>query len=403
MLRMVGTTSQLSLSRAYSPLKRSLSGSLRQQYLRGRSHACRYSRLRRAPNSATVSTRRTHPTPWPADQTVVQRARCFSISELSLKSTFGFTRKSVGSMPALTKVGRSQFASTFVTVFVRTRSSMVESISMLLYSGTARLSSVAMNAVPITAKLAPAVSTALISAPYESPPPRAMGPSKKSLTADNSEKPFIRPVCPPAPADTRINPSTPASTAFLAKATELTSASTFPPQACTRSTIGFGPPNAVMTTGTWAFSKTLNSSERRGFVGCTTRFAAQGTPGRPPNRCVICAIHSLSTSMVLAFAHGKLPRTPFAQAAITRSGPDTKNIGAAMSGSLSAPPYSSKNAKLVVPRAIIAAQYRSEDRAEVDQQARRSLVRPSCAARRPGHREIVAECRRCDTQPSRLR
>ena len=49
---------------------------------------------------------------------------------------------------------------------------------------------------------------------------------------------------------------------------------------------------------------------------------------------LICSIHPSSSSVVLAFGPGKDPTNPALLLAITNSGPETKNIGATITGNL---------------------------------------------------------------------
>ena len=60
-------------------------------------------------------------------------------------------------------------------------------------------------------------------------PDKATGPSKNSLTSLTKAKGLSVPAWPPAPAQTKIRPSAPSSTAFLACLILITSCITAPP------------------------------------------------------------------------------------------------------------------------------------------------------------------------------
>src|SRR3546814_16697760 len=60
---------------------------------------------------------------------------------------------------------------------------------------------------------APRTRSAARERPLEMPPAKMTGPSKNLRTSDTKEKGFNQPVLPPAPAVSRIKPSTPASAA----------------------------------------------------------------------------------------------------------------------------------------------------------------------------------------------
>jgi hypothetical protein len=64
------------------------------------------------------------------------------------------------------------------------------------------------------------------------------------------------------------------------------------------------------------------------------RFAAQGAAAGPV-RAAMSVSQSSSSVTVRALAVGNAPITPARHAATTRSGPDTRSIGAAMTGSRS--------------------------------------------------------------------
>src|SRR5687767_4755104 len=88
--------------------------------------------------------------------------------------------------------------------------------------------------------------------------------------------------------------------------------------------------------GAWR-SITSSSYGSRVLLEWAATFGAQGATVIPSDAaCAVAArmtvIHSSSSSGVLTLAVGKEPITPFRQAAITSSGPETRNIGAAISG-----------------------------------------------------------------------
>ena len=66
------------------------------------------------------------------------------------------------------------------------------------------------------AKSAPNAKEAATACPSPIAPDNITVPSNHSLTSLKSAKGDKAPACPPAPAQTKINPSTPCSTAFFA-------------------------------------------------------------------------------------------------------------------------------------------------------------------------------------------
>ncbi len=102
-------------------------------------------------------------------------------------------------------------------------SSAALSIKHCLYSGSALASWVAINLVPIYAKSAPSIFAAATEEPSLIDPERIIAPSNHSLTSLTKAKGESVPAWPPAPAHTRIKPSTPCSAAFLACLTLITS------------------------------------------------------------------------------------------------------------------------------------------------------------------------------------
>ena len=84
-------------------------------------------------------------------------------------------------------------------------------------------SCVAINLVPKYAKSAPRVIADATECPSPIEPDNIMVPSNHFLTSLSNAKGDRAPACPPAPAQTKINPSTPCSAAFLACLTLITS------------------------------------------------------------------------------------------------------------------------------------------------------------------------------------
>ena len=80
-----------------------------------------------------------------------------------------------------------------------------------------------MNLVPKYARSAPKAKLEAIALPELIEPDRIMVPSKNSLTSRTNAKGDNVPAWPPAPAQTKIKPSTPCSAAFLACLTLITS------------------------------------------------------------------------------------------------------------------------------------------------------------------------------------
>ncbi len=74
------------------------------------------------------------------------------------------------------------------------------------------------------------------SAPEDRAPPSRIVPSNHGLTSAISANGDSEPACPPAPAVTRISPSTPASAALRAWCCVVTSWNTTPPYECTATT-----------------------------------------------------------------------------------------------------------------------------------------------------------------------
>lgn len=108
------------------------------------------------------------------------------------------------------------------------------------------------------------------------------------------------------------------------------------PRAATGET-GAGEPSAVMTTGGWCFATSVRSSASRALLLCVIRFRAHGAGVSPSARIssrdeVIVVSHSSSCSAVRQLGAGNAPIAPARHAATTRSGPDTRNMGAATIG-----------------------------------------------------------------------
>src|SRR5690606_37732004 len=93
-----------------------------------------------------------------------------------------------------------------------------------------------------------------------------------------------------------------------------------------------------MMIGTLCFIHSLMSASNLGLVGCTMRFTPNGAAFLPlsvsnlSNADFIWISHSSKPSLVRWFNAGKVPTIPFLQHSMTRSGPEIKNMGAAMTG-----------------------------------------------------------------------
>jgi hypothetical protein len=96
-----------------------------------------------------------------------------------------------------------------------------------------------------------------------------IGPSQIRRTSAVSAKGERVPAWPPAPAATRISPSTPASSAFSAWRRFVTSWKTTPPQSCTARTTASGARSEVMMTGTRWRAQTSRSCSRRSLEAWT--------------------------------------------------------------------------------------------------------------------------------------
>src|SRR5580704_7933506 len=164
------------------------------------------------------------------------------------------------------------------------------------------------------------------------PPAITTMPSQNFRTARTKAKGLTQPVCPPAPAVSSTSPSTPAATAFSAWRTEATSASTRQPASFNGFITGSGEPTEVITISGFARSTAARSSATRGLERWTIRLGQNGAA--PAVASLISASQASSSAIVRQLAVGKEPITPARQAAITSSGPETRNIGAAINGSL---------------------------------------------------------------------
>ena len=92
-----------------------------------------------------------------------------------------------------------------------------------MYPLSAFASSVAINLVPKYARSAPIAKAPAIECPSPMDPDNKTVPSNHSLTSRTKEKGERLPAWPPAPAQTKIRPSTPCSAAFFACFTLITS------------------------------------------------------------------------------------------------------------------------------------------------------------------------------------
>ena len=167
------------------------------------------------------------------------------------------------------------------------------------------------------------------------PPASTSGPSQIARTARAKDIPLAQPVWPPAPALSSTSPSAPASIAFSACRIDATSANTTPPTSCRRATIGAGDPTLASTIGTrWRTSTSTSAASRSGcermmMFGHT---GATGASARAQSSSMRVSQAS-SASALRALTVGNEPITPARQAAETSSGPETRSIGAAISGS----------------------------------------------------------------------
>ena len=98
-----------------------------------------------------------------------------------------------------------------------------------------------------------------------------------------------------------------------------------------------------MTILTRCFTQTSRSCISRGFDLCTIRLTANGADGRSGCAASCSASsrsmrssHSSSTGSGRAFSDGNAPMMPALHCAITRSGCETMNSGAPMTGTVSA-------------------------------------------------------------------
>ncbi|MNN16377.1 hypothetical protein D3C81_1295130 [compost metagenome] len=191
-----------------------------------------------------------------------------------------------------------------------------------------------MKRVPIMPRSQPSVLAAHSAAPSDMPPDSTMGPSNIRRTARTKAKGLAQPVCPPAPAVSRIRPSAPAASAFSAWRIEATSANTRQPISCSGWMTASGEPTLAMTISTRWRMRTCRSSSsvaRRRMM----MFGQTGAtgPGASAQRALIWVSQASSCSAPRALIVGNAPMTPLRHAAATRPGPDTRSIGAAISGS----------------------------------------------------------------------
>ena len=172
------------------------------------------------------------------------------------------------------------------------------------------------------------------------PPASTTGPSKNARTARTNTNGLSQPVWPPAPAVSSTSPSAPAATARSAWRMLATSANTSAPASCSGSSTGAGEPTEVMTISGLCRSSTFRSASSRALERCTIRFGQIGAARLPlavrcrRNRLSISPSQPSSCSALRQFTVGNAPITPLRHAATTRSTPDTRNIGAAISGRL---------------------------------------------------------------------
>ena len=195
-----------------------------------------------------------------------------------------------------------------------------------------------MNRVPIYAKSAPICKAAAASTPVLIQPDNIIVLLKTFLTSEINDIGLSVPPCPPAPAETRINPSTPASDAFSACLFFIISWYTNPPYEWTAPTSCETAPREVITIGTLCFTQIFKSARIRGFVLWTIRFTPKGAAFFPvsfsklESSSLIWITHCSNPSVVLWFRAGKVPTIPFLQHSITNFGPEIKKRGAAIMG-----------------------------------------------------------------------
>src|SRR5206468_12030821 len=132
----------------------------------------------------------------------------------------------------------------------------------------------------------------------------------------------------------------PAATARSAWRIEATSANTSAPASCNGPITGAGDPTDVITISGRCRSSTCRSCSSRALERCTIRLAQTGADGLPLasacafNLISISASHCSNCSGLRQFTVGNEPITPLRHAATTSSTPETRNIGAAISGRL---------------------------------------------------------------------
>jgi hypothetical protein len=196
------------------------------------------------------------------------------------------------------------------------------------------LSGVAMKRVPIMPRSQPSTRAAHNAAPSEMPPDSTSGPSNIARTARANDMPFTHPVCPPAPALSSTRPSAPTCSAFSAWRTDATSANTRQPMSCSGRITASGEPTLAITISTLCRTRTSTSAASTSGWRRMMMFGHTGAVG-PSMRAQSSAMRvsqASSSSDVRALTVGNDPITPPRQAADTRSGPETRSIGAAISG-----------------------------------------------------------------------
>src|SRR3954471_198195 len=93
-----------------------------------------------------------------------------------------------------------------------------------------------------------------------------------------------------------------------------------------------------MISGTLCFTDNARSASRRGLLLCTIKLTPKGAVGRPVSRSMRSSRSRVSTSqasyasLVRQFSAGNVPMIPARQHSTTRSGLETRNIGAATAG-----------------------------------------------------------------------
>ena len=171
------------------------------------------------------------------------------------------------------------------------------------------------------------------------PPASTRGPSKNARTARTNTKGLSQPVWPPAPAVSSTSPSAPAATARSAWRIEATSAKTSAPASCNGSSTGAGDPRGndhlgpvpqqhlqiLLQPRVGAMHDQVGADRCRGFAACIGMLLQPAFDLRQP-----------FVELFGAAAVHRWKRTdhPVAACGYHKLDPETRNIGAAISGRL---------------------------------------------------------------------